>query len=284
MPQEPPQAPSAAMVFAQFTDPHIVAPGQLFNDRIDSAARLSEALMALDSFRPRPEVILATGDLVNDGTADQYAHLAELLRSTDIAIFPIPGNHDDRQLLRSLFPDVLPDGRPTDPIDYVVEQHQIRFIGLDTTVPGQPGGHLTEAQLGWLDDRLAEQVERPTVIFQHHPPIETGIVWMDKMGLDNAHAEAEVVSGYQQVIGVLAGHIHRPISGGFASTLAICAPSTAAQLAPALDGSWAEYSDEPGAVLIHRVTDAGLATHHLPIPPPGRWTPAWARSNRSGIV
>jgi Icc protein len=275
------QSPPEAMLFAQLTDPHIVERGRLFNGRIDSAERLVEALVTLESFEPRPEVILATGDLVNDGTSEQYDHLAEILERSTIPIYPVPGNHDDRQLLRSLFSSVLPDGRPTDPIDYVIEDHRLRLIGLDTTVPGEPGGNLTAQQLSWLDDRLAEQPIRPTVIFQHHPPFATGIGWMDEMGLDNTDDEAAVIERHPQVVAVLAGHIHRPISTGFAKTLAICAPSTAAQLAPALDGGWAEYSDEPGAVLVHRYAGMGLVAHFLPVPPPRRWTPSWARGDRT---
>lgn len=268
------------MLIAQISDPHVVESGELFNGRIDSAAALATALDEIDRLRVRPTVILATGDLVNDGTGEQYAELARVVGSSSIPILPIPGNHDDRRLLRRTFAGVVPDGADSTPIDYCVDEHPIRLIGLDTTVPGEAGGRLDPEQLEWLDHRLAEQPDRPTIVFQHHPPIATGIAWMDVMGLADPDDEERIIARHPHVAAVLAGHIHRPISAPFGGTIAVCAPSTAAQLEASFDDHAYHYTDEPGAILLHRHVAGRLVSHLLPIPPPATWRPPWAETPR----
>jgi len=64
----------------------------------------------------------------------------------------------------------------------------------------------------------------------HHPPFATGIAHMDRYGLRDAAAFAEIVSLNQQIERILCGHLHRAIDRRFAGTVAGTAPSTAHQL------------------------------------------------------
>ncbi len=50
---------------------------------------------------PAPAAVVMTGDLVNDARPDEYAALADLLAPLDAPVLPLPGNHDDRALLRA---------------------------------------------------------------------------------------------------------------------------------------------------------------------------------------
>ena len=54
------------VLVAQITDCHIVEPGELMADRVDTAAMLRAAVAHILDMTPRPDVVLATGDLVND--------------------------------------------------------------------------------------------------------------------------------------------------------------------------------------------------------------------------
>ena len=60
-------------------------------------------VVALD---PPPDVVLCTGDLVNDGTDEQYAHLRRLLEPIEAPIRLVCGNHDDRAALRDPFGEI----------------------------------------------------------------------------------------------------------------------------------------------------------------------------------
>lgn len=263
------------MLVAQITDCHVVEPGGLVADRVDTAAALRRAIAMVDALDPRPHAVLATGDLVNDARPAQYDHLAELLGELDVPLLPIPGNHDDRSELRRRF-GVLPAGGPGDPIDYVVDAGALRLVGLDTQLAGAAAGELTAGQLAWLDRTLAAAPDRPTLIFQHHPPFRTGIAWMDALGLTGAAAEEAVIARHPQVQAVVCGHVHRAIHRRFGGAVASCWPSTGAQIALDLAGGPVAYSSEPAAIAVHRWDGAELASHLVPVVDAERWTPSWA--------
>src|SRR5438552_7596742 len=74
-----------AMMIAQISDTHIVAPGKLFrcpvqgaaadSERVyrefDTAAYLAAAVAALNALVPRPDVAVVTGDLVDHGEPEE---------------------------------------------------------------------------------------------------------------------------------------------------------------------------------------------------------------------
>src|SRR6185295_5443774 len=50
---------------------------------------------------------------------------------------------------------------------------------------GTDGGALDGDRLAWVADRLAED-PAPTILAMHHPPVDTGILAMDEIGLPAA--------------------------------------------------------------------------------------------------
>ena len=148
------------MLIAQISDCHIVEPGGVIADRADPAEGLRRAVDLINALDPQPDLVIVSGDLVNDGTPAQYDHLVVLLAEIRVPVVPLPGNHDDRSELRRRFA-VLPDGGPLDPIDFVVDEHEVRLICLDTTIPGSHAGQLTPEQLAWLEPAVGGTT-RPT--------------------------------------------------------------------------------------------------------------------------
>lgn len=219
------------MIIAQISDMHLTMPGAGLDRLMWTAHHLERAVAHLDALRPRPDVVLATGDLVDHGRADEYARLGAMLAPLAMPVYLIPGNHDDRENLSQAFDDhrYLPRGGAF--IQYVVDDWPVRLVALDTLVPGENGGRLCATRLAWLDARLAEAPERPTLIFMHHPPFVTGIRSMDAMGLEGSEALAAVIRRHPQVERIVCGHLHRPILRRFAGTVACTVPSTAHQVA-----------------------------------------------------
>ena len=185
------------MLMAQITDTHIKPEGVLAYGRVDTAPYLARAVEHLVALKPRPDLVLATGDLVDSGRPDEYRRLHDLLAPLPMPVYLIPGNHDDRDALAAAFADHAYMPRGGGFIQYVVEGYPVRLIALDTLVAGEVGGLLCAERLGWLAARLAEAPDRPTVIFMHHPPFDTGIARMDAHGLANARKFADVVGRHR---------------------------------------------------------------------------------------
>jgi Icc protein len=264
------------MLIAQITDCHIVEPGALMADRIDPTVGLSAAIELINRLDPLPDLVLATGDLVNDGAPAQYDQLMSLLAALSVPLLAIPGNHDVRSHMRRCFTS-LPSGGSDEPIDYVVDEYAVRLIGLDTSIPGRNDGRVTADQMQWLDHQLSAEPERPTVIFQHHPPFRSGIPWMDRdSGFGGAELEANVLSRHSHVEAVVCGHLHRAIHRRFGGTVASSWPSTAVQLSLDLRDGAPSYTDEPAAIALHEYVDGSLNSHVVPVAPADRWTPNWA--------
>src|SRR5947208_3221147 len=62
------------MMIAQITDMHIKPEGVLAYGRFDTAPYLGRAVEHLLALKPRPDVVLATGDLVDGGLPEERAH------------------------------------------------------------------------------------------------------------------------------------------------------------------------------------------------------------------
>ena len=239
------------MLIAQITDLHISTPDSVNDRHFRTAEHLERAVAHLNALTPRPDVTLATGDLVERGEPAEYARLRAILGGLTMPLYLIPGNHDAREPLARAFADAVYLPREGF-LHYTVEGWPVRLIGLDTTVPGDAGGRLCAERLAWLDARLGEAPARPTVVFMHHPPFLTGMRAMDAMGLEGKAELAEVIGRHQQVERVLCGHLHRPITRRFAGTVASTCPATAHQLALELEAlPRLSVVMEPPACMLH---------------------------------
>jgi 3',5'-cyclic AMP phosphodiesterase CpdA len=251
------------MLIAQLSDPHIRLPGQKAYRVVATDTFLPPAVAAINAQQPRPDVLIISGDLTDFGRPAEYAHLRSMLEPLRMPYLLLPGNHDDRDELARAFPDHPHLRGPDGHVQYVVDEYAVRIVVLDTVVPGQSHGALCERRLSWLADRLAEQPGRPTVVVMHHPPFDTGIGHMDRIGLlEGAAGLARIVGGHGNVERILCGHLHRSIHRRFAGTIASTCPSPAHQVALDLraDGPSA-FVMEPPAFMLHEWRDGGLVSH-----------------------
>ena len=122
----------------------------------DDGAALRQLRRALSQARDsRVDAILLTGDLANDERADEYALLADALVDPPAPTFLLPGNHDDRELIRRTFASRHPYLPRSGPLSFVLDQFALRIVMVDQTAPGETHGVLTEAQAAWLDAELS---------------------------------------------------------------------------------------------------------------------------------
>ena len=252
------------MLIAQISDLHVRGDNTPANTFVPTNALLEACVAHLNTLDPRPDVVLATGDLVDLGRDVDYALLRDILAPLEMPIFLIPGNHDSREGLRRAFSDSAHLAAEPDWIQDAVEDWPVRLIALDTVDPGQPHGVLDAARLAWLDARLAVQPERPTVLFMHHPPFRTGIHHMDQINLiEGAAGLGAIVRRNPQVERVLCGHVHRPIQLRWHGTIASVAPSPAHQVMLDLRAVGPSvFKLEPPACQLHLWhADQGIVSH-----------------------
>jgi len=259
------------MLIAQITDMHVKPRGEMLSDALDSHANLARTIERLNGCQPRPDLLVATGDLTADGRSDEYAALRGLLDGVRMPYLLIPGNHDDRDNMRAAFADQDWGDGPF--LLSAVDDWPLRILALDTLIPGRHQGVVCPERCRWLDERLAEQPDRPTVVMMHHPPFATGIGHLDRMGLTDPSRFAAVIAKHRQVVRILCGHIHRPINTMFAGVPASVAPATSFQIELKLDDSKGiAWTREPPAFQLHAWSaDGGLLSHTAYVEDYGIW-------------
>ena len=214
------------MLIAQITDVHIGFDPD--NPDEYNRQRLDAVLDVLIDGPNRPDLLLATGDVTDRGDADSYSRLAAAFARCPFPVWPSVGNHDRRANFHARFGG-LDDGNGF--VQYCVDFPPLRLVTVDTLEEGRHGGAFCDRRAAWLDAQLAKDRVKPTYIVMHHPPIESGIEWM------NTHPDepwvavfTDVVRRHPQVRGLICGHLHRSVTAAWEGrTVAICS-STAPQV------------------------------------------------------
>ncbi|MEZ5692456.1 MAG: phosphodiesterase [Altererythrobacter sp.] len=254
------------MLIAQMTDIHI---------GFDPAAKPEELnrirfRKTLDRLLAQPnaiDLLVLTGDLTDHGDADSFEKTAALLETVPCPILPMVGNHDSREGLLHAFPDTPTEGGF---VHYVHEQDGLLLVMLDTLEPGRHGGAFCTARRDWLRRQLEAHPVTPTLIFMHHPPVVSGVDWMDPAPNEEWIANfAAAIDGHDQILAIHCGHLHRPLHTSFRGVLLGVTPSVAPlvslDLRP-IDPTRADNRDlittEPATYALHRWDGESLVTHY----------------------
>ncbi len=253
------------MWIAHLSDPHVRPDGVLYQGVVDAHAALAKAVAQINAFRPKPALVLLTGDVVDEGDAAEYAAAQKILARLEAPLLAIPGNHDEREAFRRAFANHK--HLPTEgPLHFCVDAGPLRVVGFDITVPGEHHGDVTREAADWLERALAKDASKPTLLLMHQPPLETEVPYLDAYRCFGAERLAEIVSRYPAIERIVCGHVHRHMLMRFAGTTLCTAPSTATTIAlqPLPDASPASFL-EPPAFLLHHWSGQRLLTHLVPV-------------------
>ncbi len=218
------------LIIAQLSDLHLSGLVGV-NDSYHKFITLLPSVLAY-----RPDFLLLTGDLVNDGNKDGYDWLFDVLHQTHIPFACVAGNHDVsiehnshlpfeyRRLTAQSVDDRLDDCR-------VIDLGNWQLLLLNSSCAGKIAGKLTDKQLHWLNHTLSTN-NKPSILALHHHPIKVGSHWIDSHKLQNGNELLDVIIPYTHLKGVLCGHVHQACSLPFGhSTLYTC-PAIARQFLP----------------------------------------------------
>jgi 3',5'-cyclic AMP phosphodiesterase CpdA len=247
-------------LLVQLTDPHVGGS----ESGVDPIPRLEAVIGAVRGLPNRPDAVIVTGDLTDDGAEKNYRVARELLERLDAPLHVLPGNHDDRGRMRGAF-DLPGEGK--EPVNYSVDVGELRLVLFDSNVPGRDPGSYDADRLGWLEEELAAQPERPTLLAVHHPPLATGIAEWDAINLDRGDREAfgEVVARHPQLRAIVGGHLHRIAASTLSGCPVLAAPSTYLQVLPNYHRDEIEWVDPPGFA-IHIWARGELASQVQAVP------------------
>ncbi len=218
------------MLIAQISDTHLSGWGKKTFNIAPMAENLARCVKHINALNPKPDIVLITGDISNNGTQNECEQAADILGKLDAPFYVIPGNHDNRETLVSVFGKRACPTESDDFVNYVIEGYPIRLIALDSTIPAAPGGEICETRATWLDERLRENTTQPTIIFMHHPPMKFGVAETDIDGFIGADSLGNVIEQYDNIERLLCGHIHLPALAKWRGTIVSTAPSIGMRL------------------------------------------------------
>ena len=169
--------------------------------------------------------VIITGDISDDGSKASYSDAYNILKELNLPLLAIPGNHDLRKPMMDFF--AKDTGiHSSEFFDWVYETNDTLVIGLDTLVEGHKHGMLRSESLNLLFEKLNQPTEKNIILAIHHPPINTGIPFMDGIGLKNSKELSACLDVAKRPIRILCGHVHGIYHGSLGIHSVVTAPST----------------------------------------------------------
>ncbi len=249
------------MKFIHISDTHLLGSSQLSLYGIDPDYRLKTALQSIQKLHKDAEFIAITGDLANDSDSLVYEKFCHTIDNSEIPIYLILGNHDNRELFISYFPE-FSSGKFA---QYIKKIENRVFIFLDTLVENEPYGELCEKRLRWLKSVLDEYKREQKYIFMHHHPIDCGLYEMDNMGeFKTKELFWSILKKYENIKHISFGHIHRIMHSNRGSISMHSTRSTAFEVAYRPDGKKEYLTNEenPTYAIIDINSDGETRVHH----------------------
>ena len=175
------------------------------------------------------DLLALTGDVVQDDTREAYEHLSTLLAPLGVPVLCVPGNHDQPHIMRQTLT------APRFEYCAALERGNWLIVGLDSYVPGQAGGRVSDLELERLSASVAASDAEHTLVCLHHPPVDVGSRWLDSVGLENAQELLGVLQNTAGIRALIFGHVHQAVETTRGSVTILGTPSTCRQFLPGSD-------------------------------------------------
>lgn len=246
----------------QLTDFHAFATPSQRLKGIDTRQSLEKVVQhVLDSGVSFDHVIV-TGDHTHDELPESYSYAKTQLERLAKHWWQVPGNHDDRPILRSVFTNV--SGTEDQQIRFHFDVESWTCIGLDTHVPGLVAGRIEPHQIDWLKNQLAKSSAQRIALFLHHPPVDIQSEWMDPIGLDGREFLAEAVQADDRIQLIVCGHVHHDFRSQLHQATVLATPSTGIQFDP--NGTSPTFTAEAPGYRFIELSPNGWTTEVVRVP------------------
>lgn len=242
----------------QITDTHILDQGHDEFYGFNTTDSLKNVISAINRKEQDADIILLTGDLVQEPSTTAYQKLAAILSSLTIPLYCLAGNHDDPEIMAYVM------GVNGAGANRLVKLGNWLLILLNTHLPGEHGGKLSSDELSFLNKTLERHTNQHVLIALHHHPFSINSAWMDKMALFNGDELLKIIDQYEQVKVIIWGHIHQAFEAIRNQKKFLGTPSTGTQFKPGSD-VFALDDKPPGyrKILLHRNGDVNSQVVYL---------------------
>ena len=203
------------------TDTHLFADedGALLG--IKSNASFLSVINEIKRGNRKYDLIVATGDFVQDGSKKSYARFAEQIKQFNTPCVWLAGNHDNFSYMQEVFSN------------YQLAENKVVSLGdnwlivhLNSQVVGQACGLLPQSELQFLEKTLLAHTDKNVMVFLHHHPINSGCHWLDEHILKNSNELEKIVKKFPSIKGLGWGHIHQQQDHVWHNCHAFSTPST----------------------------------------------------------
>ncbi|MEV0385248.1 metallophosphoesterase [Nonomuraea sp. NPDC050643] len=246
------------IVIAHLSDIHIGATPE-------SVGRADAVMRYLDALPGDLDAVLVTGDIADHGLAEEYESAAKVLTSRHPVLVG-PGNHDVRGEFRRV---LLGEEPAVGPVNQVLRTAGAVYAMCDSSIPGQPAGHLEDETLAWLEGVLGG-TELPVFVAFHHPPVLLHSL-VDEIRLHRHERLEELIADHSNVRAVLVGHAHTAAATTFAGRPLLVGGGVVSTLKLPWEGgttigACADY-EWPPLIAFHVLDDGGRMTTHYRVVP-----------------
>lgn len=228
-----------------------------FNGTRVNRARVEATLEYLNAHADEVDALLITGDIADEGSAEEYTEALGVLNSPIPTLITV-GNHD----VRERFHDIVLGAASSAPINWAQLVDGVLLMVLDSSIPGRNEGYLSDETLAWAAEQIsAAGPDTPVLVAFHHPPVTLGMPFMDSIRLTDPGRLAELIDRHPNIIGVLCGHAHSPAVTEFAGRPVCVAPGVASTLNLPFEGHDIVNRGQPPGIAFHMIDGMRMVTH-----------------------
>lgn len=229
---------TAPLRVLQLSDCHLFGDDQGKLLGLNTEFSLTKVLELIAQEQTQVDVVLATGDLSQDGTSASYLRFHRHMQQFTAPVYWLPGNHDLSDVMAQEYV-----ARQMSPC--VVDIDPWRLILLDSTIRGKVPGYMSAQELAFLQQALNSAGARHVLIALHHQPVQVGAAWLDTQIVGNAEEFWAVVDACPQVRAVIWGHVHQVFEQTRKGVQLMSVPSTCVQFKPGSE-DFAMDGESPG--------------------------------------
>lgn len=243
----------------QATDTHLLADAESTLLGVKTDAYFNTILRTAFSEQSHFDLVILSGDLSQDASPASYRRMLATLEEYNAPCLCLPGNHDDTALMKAVFNLPAIQWRR----QLTIGSWQI--VTLNSQIPGDAAGHLSEDELHALESCLQERPAANALVAVHHHAVPSGSSWMDSMIINNRDELLNLLARYSQVKGLISGHIHQEQDTTVDEIRVLATPSTCFQFTPKTD-RFSLDTTAPGYRTLRLYSDGHIETkvHRLP--------------------